>query len=357
MTSKPAFRLAASLVMMLLTGAEAATSDPARPFLMTAFSLSRTDIGQLDVGDVVSRTLGVENSREIATLGIVKLEASPARYVERLSDIATFKRTGDVLQVGTFSRMPQLADVTALTIDESDVKRLRECRVEDCAVRLSAEGIGRVQRELEWQGPDVSSKASALMRQLFVDYVRQYHRGGAAAAMEYASRLPRLNVGAEFAALVHDDPITSAYAPRLRRYLLQYPTSAENIVDFVYWSKELVRSRPVVSITHVAIAAAPSESPIRYAIGSKQLYAMHYFDASLGLTLLVPDPTAPVPTTYVVYLNRSRIDVFDGVFGGVARRIVARRARAVVVEQLQRLQQVFRQDRTGAGVGTVESPH
>ena len=31
---------------------------------------------------------------------------------------------------------------------------------------------------------------------------------------------------------------------------------SEKITDFVYWSKELVRSRPVISITHVAIAAA-----------------------------------------------------------------------------------------------------
>jgi len=330
---------------MVLSGAEAATFDPARPFLMTAFSLSRAEIGRLDGGDVVARTLPVENSREVATLGIVRIQTSASRYVERLTDITTFKRTDDVLQIGTFSAVPQVGDVAALTIDESDVKRLRACRVEDCNVRLSADGIERVRRELDGQGPDATGKASVLMRQLLVDYVRQYRRDGAA-GMEYASRLPRLNVGREFAALVHDDPITAIYAPRLRRYLLQYPTPSEQIIDFVYWSKELVRSRPVVSITHVAIAAAVNDSPIRYAIGSKQLYAMHYFDASLGLTLLVPDPTAPVPALYVVYVNRSRIDVLDGAFGGVVRRIVAAKARAVVVEQLRRLQWVFRQEQT-----------
>ena len=80
------------------------------------------------------------------------------------------------------------------------------------------------------------------------------------------------------------------------------------MTDFVYWSRELVRSRPVISITHVATAAAVDDSPVAYAIGSKQIYAMHYYDASLGLTLLVPDRTAASPATYVVYLNRSRID-------------------------------------------------
>ena len=65
---------------------------------------------------------------------------------------------------------------------------------------------------------------------------------------------------------------------------------------------------------------------------------MHYYDASLGLTLLVPDRSATPPATYVVYLNRSRIDLFEGLFGGVARRLVAGRARTLVAEQLQRLQ-------------------
>ena len=78
-----------------------------------------------------------------------------------------------------------------------------------------------------------------------------------------------------------------------------------------------------------------------YAIGSKQIYAMHYYDASLGLTLLVPDRTAASPATYVVYLNRSRIDLFGDMFGGIARRIVAGRARTLVAEQLQRLQRVL----------------
>ena len=43
------------------------------------------------------------------------------------------------------------------------------------------------------------------------------------------------------------------------------------------------------------IARANGDSPIAYAIGSKQIYAMHYFDASLGLTFLVPDRAARCP--------------------------------------------------------------
>jgi hypothetical protein len=185
------------------------------------------------------------------------------------------------------------------------------------------------------------------VQQLLVNYVARYRHSGMPATMEYADRMPRLNVGREFASLVDADTIMSDYTPRLRRHLLEYPTSsAEKVTDFVYWSKELVRGRPVISITHVATAAAVDDSPVAYAVGSKQIYATHYFDASLGLTLLVPDRTAATPATYVVYLNRSRIDLFDGLFGGVARRMVAGRARGLVAEQLQRLQRVFAADRS-----------
>jgi len=335
-----ALRLAATLVLAaLMVAPGAATFDGARSFLMTAFHLSASEIERLDRGEVVSRTLDVKHRRELATLGIIRIQTSPSAYVERLSDIASFKRTEGVQQIGTFSDPPRLEDMASLDIDDAELKRLRECRVEDCDVRLAADGIERGRREIDWDSPDASHKASRLVRQLLVDYVVRYRQIGTAAAMEYADRAPRLNVGREFASLLDADPLMSHYAPRLRSHLLDYPSSsAEKVTDFVYWSKELVRGRPVISITHVATAAALDDSPVAYAVGSKQIYAMHYYDASLGLTLLVPDRTAAVPATYVVYLNRSRIDLFDGVFGGVTRRIVAGRARTLVAEQLQRLQ-------------------
>ena len=136
----------------------------------------------------------------MATLGIVRINTSPSTYVERLADITTFKRTEGVLQIGRFSSIPQLGDVASLSIDEPDLKRLRECRVEDCDVRLSADVIERVQREIDWHAADASRQATLLiMRQLLVDYVARYRQGGTAAAMEYADRGPRLNVGREFA--------------------------------------------------------------------------------------------------------------------------------------------------------------
>ena len=316
-----------------------ATLDAPRTFLADAFTLAPADIARIDEGHAVTRTLEVTNSREVATLGIVRIKTSATTYVTRLSDIATFKKTDDVVQIGTFSNPSRPEDVASLVVDDVDLKGLRECRVDDCDVRLSADGIDRFRRDIDWRAADARSKATRLMQQMLVDYVARYRQGGPAAAMEYADRPRRLHVGREFASLIGGDATASRYASPLYQHLLDYPASAvPRTTDFVYWSKERVRGRPVTSVTHVAIAAGAEDAPVAYAIGSKQIYAMHYYDASLGLTLLVPDRGAPQPATYVVYLNRSRIDLFDGLFGGVARRIVAGKARSLVAEQLLRLQ-------------------
>jgi hypothetical protein len=349
-------RLAALLTLAVLAAApEAASPDLAHRFLGTAFGLTGAEIRRLDAGEVLSRTLAATDRREVATLGIVRIQTSPSTYVDRLTDIATFKRTGGVLQVGAFGTQPQPADIAPLTIDEADLGKIRKCRVEECEVRLPAEAIERARHTIDWHASDASSKASALVRQLLVEYVARYRQFGTAATMDYADRAPRMNVGREFASLLNADPITANYAPQLRRHLVDYPAaSAATTKDFVYWSKELVRSRQVISVTHVAIAASGEDAPVAYAIGSKQIYAMHYYDASLGLTLLVPDRSASSPATYVVYLNRSRIDVFERLFGGVARRIVAGRARTLVAEQLKRLQGVLTSS-PAAGQTTAES--
>src|SRR5689334_5666631 len=129
----------------MLAAPPAATLDPSRAFLTTAFNLSTAELERIDRGEVISRTLETRNHREVATLGIVRIKTSASRYVERFTDIATFKRTDDILQIGTFSSQPQPSDVAALTIDESELKRLRQCAVDDCDVRLSAEAIERMQ--------------------------------------------------------------------------------------------------------------------------------------------------------------------------------------------------------------------
>jgi hypothetical protein len=332
--------LAAAGVLMLLVSPNAtAQADAGRTFLNRAFSMSTADLARLDAGQVVARTLDVTHRREVATLGVVRIGTTPAVYVERLTDIVNFKRNENVLQIGTFSNPPQLADVAALTLEDADVKRLRDCRVGDCDVKLSADAIGRFQRDVDWRAADAPQRAASLFRQLLVDYVTQYRKHGPSAAMEYADTDVHMNTEREFTALALADPSVWGHVPALRKHLFEFPAIDKGRSnDLVYWSKERVNGKPVISVTHVAIVREDEGMAVQYAIATKQIYAMHYFDASLGLTLLAPDTKGSTPAIYVVYLNRSRIDLFGNLFGGVARRIVAGRARSLVADLLARVQ-------------------
>jgi hypothetical protein len=99
----------------------------------------------------------------------------------------------------------------------------------------------------------------------------------------------------------------------------------------VYWSKEKVGPRPVVSLTHVIIRP-PGDGVAT--IATKQLYASHYTTGSLGLTILADRTADKGPRTLVVYLNRTRVDVFDGVLSAVKRPIVRSRARSGAVRMM-----------------------
>jgi hypothetical protein len=68
-------------------------------------------------------------------------------------------------------------------------------------------------------------------------------------------------------------------------------------------------------------------------IASRQIFANHYIDASLGLTALV-DSGDGSGMSYLLYVNRSRIDRFPGPFGGLARALMKPRIRKGVENSL-----------------------
>lgn len=336
--------VAATLACLAIVTAPAAreSTDPAREFLAAAYGVGTSDMARIAGGRVYSRTLPVEHEREVTTLGIVRIATEPRRYVELLADIAEFKRDDKVLQIGTFGTPPSPADLADLTLDHEDLSSLRECRVGKCGVQLSAGAIERFRTEVNWKAPEASRQATALLRRVLADSVKDYLASGSSATMEYADTSDRLSLADEFASLVAADTTTWPRVPRLRRHLIGFPSVTDaGAKDLVYWSKERVHRRNVVSVTHLAIVPGERDSPVQYSIASRQIYAMHYFDASLGITLLIPDTAVSPSATYVVYLNLSRIDLFDGFWGGLARSVVKGRARSLVAEQLERLRKTL----------------
>jgi hypothetical protein len=335
-------RVAFVIVTLLAAAGQAATpagSDPARAFLASTFALSDDDLDRIQAGGVVARTLPADDAREIATLGVVRVKITPEHYVERLTDIVHFKRGEAIVQIGVFTTPPRLEDVAGLSLDDADVRSLRGCRAGDCGMQLPADAIDRFHREVDWRRAGAREHANSIMRKMLVDYVARYQHT-ATASIQYADQRNAVDLRREFVSLAGADTGGWARFPTLRRHLLDYPDAATpETFDLVYWSKEKVARSAVLSVTHLAISRSTDGSPADYVVASKHIYGTHYFDASLGLTVLVRDRGVPSPAIYLAYVNRSRVDVFGGVFGGMIRKIVTSRARGTVSDQLARLQE------------------
>jgi hypothetical protein len=336
---------AAALLVPLATAGSSADRGAARTYLATTFGLTASDFAKIDAGEVFAKGTAAGDARDIATFGIVRARITPAFYVERLADIVSFKKDDAVVQIGVFGRPPALRDVEALVLDEHDLRSLRECRVGDCGLQLPAETIGRFRSEVNWSHADAHQRATGLIHQMLVDYVTRYQQPGGSASMHYADRDGVIDVRNEFLSLASSDAGGWGQFSALRRHFVEYPAApTADARDLVYWSKEIVARRTVASVTHLAILPCATDSPAAFAVGSKQIYGTHYFDASLGLTVLVPDPSSASPVTYVAYLNRSRVDVIGGMFGGMAKKIIASKARGTVADQLGRLRTRLERD-------------
>lgn len=323
-------------------------ADAARQFLAAHLRVGPGDMRRILEGTVVAHALEAEDRREVAARGVVRIRVPADLYLTRLSDIVSFKRHEAVQQIGVFSESPSPADLQGLTLDRGDLRDLRGCRPGHCDMNLPAEAMARFQREVAWGSAEAEAEATALMRQVLAEYVAEYRRRGGAAPMLYADEQPPVDAAAEFRALIASDGGLLGQLPGLPRYALDYPHgSGAGVRDLVYWSREKPGPSPTITITHLImwpVYRHTPGSPVRHAVLSRQIYGSRYFDASMGLTLLLPDPAAPGGTTYVVYLNRSRLDVFGGLFGGLIKRTVRGRVRSGMAESLARVKAAMERD-------------
>lgn len=329
--------VAAAVASLPLRPHAAGVPDAVRRVLTQTFGFSSQEVADVDRGEPAARGLEVHDDREVSAVGAIRIEAPADFYVEQMKDIVRFKRLEAVQQIGVFGSPARPDDVSALTLDASDLKRLQSCRPDACDLNLSAEHIRLVQRSVDWSRRDAPAQAQQVFRRLLADMVRDYQTRGDAALMTYRSGERAVSMPEQFRALISSPPRLLDSFPRLREHLTRYPQAAgSDVHDLFYWSKEKIGPRVVVSVTHMAVARLPQgAAPVSYAAASRQIYGTQLFESSLGLTVLIDDP-AVENRLYLVYANRSRVDALGGVLGPLKRVFVRARARATMAPTLRR---------------------
>jgi hypothetical protein len=322
-----------------LTVVPAANLDPFA-FFRPLIAISAGDRRELDRGQPIAHVVRGAD-REVGVFAAVRVDIDGDRLVAWTRNIAELKRSPYVLAIGRFSDPPRLEDLSGLMLDDGDLSAIRRCRPGNCAIKLAGEEIDRLRKKLAAAGDDWKPAVQEAFRQIVLERVQKYLARGHVALDGYEDKDGPMSLGARFSVLVNRSSFLTESMPRLVEYLDRYPQAPlEDVESFIYWSKERLEGKAIVSATHVSIVRSSDSRLPDALVAGKGIFATHYLNASLGLTaILSGGPDAP---TYLAYLNRSDVDVVGGVFGGLVRILMERRLRkeasTVLVGLRQRLE-------------------
>jgi hypothetical protein len=305
-------------------------------FLTNRLPLTAADLREAELGRPVARTLDTLDKQEIATIGIVLIDVPALFYIDQLRDIASFKNASPaVLGIGTFSTPATIDDLADLSLEAGESSTLERCRPRDCGIQLSSEAIERIRRQLKSNSSDQRTVAERGYRQILVDLVNGYRERGDAALMTYADAQRPVSTAAAFGQIVNSRPAILSRLPPLFQHLSSFPRKTPGVSDIIYWSKEKLGPAVVLTVTHVAIARLSAGDNDAFAATSKQIYGSHYFDSSLGITVVVDAGNDDGgPRSFLVYANRSRIDALRGFWGPLKRAVARARTRSGVRDNL-----------------------
>lgn len=271
---------------------------------------------------------------EVAAAGAVRIPVTIEFFLDRLRDIETFKKGPAILSIGKFSDPPQERNLATLSIQQKELDALAGCRPGKCGLKLSVDMMKRLRSGAATfgRGPKLESE----FRTVLLEYVSAYITNGTPAMITYSDTDPPVHAPTEFLELLGQFSWLEKDAPQLVEALRNsLRTARPQLRGFLYWSKESLGLKPVLSVTQVLILKTTIEGKPWAFIASKQIYANHYFEASLGLTVLVEESADPAHAMVsVAYFNRSMTDGLRGWLASIERSIVERRVRSGMAKNL-----------------------
>ena len=169
-----------------------------------------------------------------------------------------------------------------------------------------------------------------------LERVKAYLAEGHAALAPYVDHGDPVWPATRFASVLGHSVFLTEHLPQFAQHLSRYPqTPPPALESFVYWSKERLARRAIISATHVSILRSDEPGLPDALAAGKEIFATQYINASLGITAIVRGE--PGALNYLVYVNRSEVDALGGVFGGVVRWFVQRRLKEQAATVLQGL--------------------
>jgi len=297
-----------TIVALVLPAAVAAAASDPFAWLQPAVTIDSAARSRLNRGEVIVRVLPAVDG-EIGVSAVARLDADGEMLAMWTNAIAQLKRSPYVLMVRRFSDPPGLDDLDGLVLDEADLAAIRDCRPGNCDLKLAADDIAALRQAAFAAGPLWKEAVQWEFKRIVLARLAAYQSGGFLSLPPYADRRKAVDPQSIYRLLLERSPYANAD-------LLDGSVAT----SFFYWSKEHYGAgKPVISVTHVDIVRAPPSSALRVAVISREILATHYRNGSVGFTAITGDDAGQ---RYLVYVNRSQLDVLGGVFGGWKRGIL-----------------------------------
>jgi hypothetical protein len=301
-------------------------------FFREVVGLSDDQIRDVRGGKAIAKVLESRTPDEVFVFGAVYINSAPERYLSLATDIDALRKIPSFIAVRQFSDPPQIADLDGFVLDERDLDELKHCRPAQCEVQLPTEAIDKFQRSVDWTGPDSSAQANRLAQQMAVEALLRYQQGGNMALGTYRDKSHPAAVAETFTSLLAQMKALPIYLPDLHRYLLNYPNVASNeIRSEFYWEKVNFGLKPTLRIVQAIVYRGTSPDKPAYALAEKQLYASHYFETALDLTVCVSDKRNGF---YLITMKGSQQVGLTGFKGGIVRKVAVDKTRSSLQKAL-----------------------
>ena len=307
-------------------------------------------LAEVERGAAVVVSIDSPDHNEVALLGLVAVGVPRSFYVARAGELPAYLSGAGRSAVGVFHEPATAADLSALTLDPSDVSALQKCRPSHCQVKLPDAMMQRLKQSVDWSA-DRAAQVNALIRDWLAEVVNGYRARGDEALPVYDDTHVGERSADGFRQLLGEDAHLLDEAPTLAAYLRG--TTTERIPGLetaIWWAiDDRPGLRPTLSVEHLATYSGSDPHAPTFIV-TKQLYASHYFDAFLDVAALIDRASATVSSsassgagagTYVLLLRRVRFDELPS--GGLfnVRGRVIRKLRDGTRDELARTKQMM----------------
>ena len=289
-------------------------------------------------GELVVKNLDSSAKQELAFFGIVHVDAPPTHLIDQFRDIETFKKSESVLKIKKLKNPPEIEEFNGMTLEKEDIRGLKKCKPGKCDMKLSTSMIQRFQKDIKWTDADHGPRAMKLFRNQLFEYVQSYLAKGDSALIQYNDQKKAVSLSSEFQGILKGFPHLQERTPEFYEYLHDSKNKPlQNAESFLYWAKETLKLRPLITVTHVTMYKVSAGEAV---FVSKQIYANHYLTGSLSLTGLLSDHNdLEKPGFYLFYMNRSRTDMLTGLLAGLKRSVAKSKSEGALQKNVMLIKQ------------------